>query len=501
MRTFLFWPDKNLIKVLYRIESVRYPQSYPTCRFLPQKGVAVSAILKSIAPVSFLLRRQLSKRGHSSMFRRIFYDRFVSFACASGLHSFKPEAPAKGFTWLVATRLMRSFIRPAWAIVLCLLLTAAPSPAAEPPAAAPSEKKEPTHKGGVVTEEAKKYWAYQPIKRPRVPEVADKVWVANPIDAFILAKLEAKDLKPAKAADPVALIRRATYDLTGLPPTPDEVADFVKASATAPGAAYEKLIDRLLASAALRREMGPALARRRSLCRDQRLRARRSQAVCLALSRLRHPQFQRRQAVRSLRQGTAGGRRDSIATIPIALSPPAIIGSVCGTMNRPIACMARFDELDDWVATTGQAFLAMTMNCARCHEHKIDPIPHADYYRMLAFFQDVRRFSNSRDTRSAANLTDITPANARKPRDADWRQLRERLAQLNERDNGHRRRSDQETAGRRSARRRRSRPSGCRQKGSEPFARAAPPGISQAATRCASHSQRKLAEPATCAFG
>jgi hypothetical protein len=70
---------------------------------------------------------------------------------------------------------------------------------------------------------------------------------------------------------------------------------------------------------------------------------------------------------------------------------------------------ARFDELDDWVTTTGQGFLGMTLNCARCHDHKRDPISQADYYRLLAFFADVPRYDNNRDTRSAVALTDITP--------------------------------------------------------------------------------------------
>ncbi|HEX5271154.1 MAG TPA: c-type cytochrome domain-containing protein, partial [Gemmataceae bacterium] len=75
-------------------------------------------------------------------------------------------------------------------------------------------------KGGVVTEESKNYWCYRPVKRPEIPAVKDREWVHNPIDAFLLAKLEAKRLTPAPPADRVALVRRAYYDLTGLPPTP-----------------------------------------------------------------------------------------------------------------------------------------------------------------------------------------------------------------------------------------------------------------------------------------
>jgi hypothetical protein len=117
-----------------------------------------------------------------------------------------------------------------------------------PPDRAGADVAKTPHKGGVVTEEAKRYWAYQPVKRPRVPSVnRDPKGSAstNPIDAFILAKLDAKGLKPIGPADRVTLARRAYYDLWGLPPTPEQVDEFVK---DASPDAWEKLIDRLLAS-------------------------------------------------------------------------------------------------------------------------------------------------------------------------------------------------------------------------------------------------------------
>ena len=96
-----------------------------------------------------------------------------------------------------------------------------------------------------VTAETMKFWAFQPVRRPAVPRVRRSGWVRSPIDAFVLAKLEAKNLAPAAAASRTALIRRAYYDLTGLPPTPDAVRAFLADSAPD---AYDRLIDRLLAS-------------------------------------------------------------------------------------------------------------------------------------------------------------------------------------------------------------------------------------------------------------
>ncbi|HMP17345.1 MAG TPA: DUF1549 domain-containing protein, partial [Gemmatales bacterium] len=99
--------------------------------------------------------------------------------------------------------------------------------------------------GGVVTAESKNYWAYRPVTVPPIPTVQNQSWVRTPIDAFILEKLEAQKLQPSVPADKRTLIRRATYDLTGLPPTPEEIDSFL--NDTDP-AAYEKRIDALLAS-------------------------------------------------------------------------------------------------------------------------------------------------------------------------------------------------------------------------------------------------------------
>ena len=102
----------------------------------------------------------------------------------------------------------------------------------------PSPKKE-------FTPEQKSFWAFQSVKDPAVPKVKDSAWVKNPVDAFILAKLEEKGLKPAQPAQKTTLLRRATFDLTGLPPTEREISDFL---ADQSPKAFEKVVDRLLAS-------------------------------------------------------------------------------------------------------------------------------------------------------------------------------------------------------------------------------------------------------------
>jgi mono/diheme cytochrome c family protein len=282
--------------------------------------------------------------------------------------------------------------------------------------------------GGKVTPESRNYWAYRPIRKPEAPVVKASNWVKNPIDAFVLAKLEAKGLTPAGPADRTSLIRRVTYDLTGLPPTPEEVDAFV-ADQTAD--AYEKLIDRLLASPAYGEKWGRhwldvvRFAETNGYERDgQKPHAWRYRDYVIESFNSDKPfdKFAREQLAGDELPGRPA--EGAIATgyyrLGIWDDEPA----------DPL--QARYDELDDVVATTAQVFLGMTMNCARCHDHKIDPIPQADYYRFVAFFQDVRRFDYNPDPRSAVAFTEISSA-VRGPEDeAEHARKLDRLNEVRE---------------------------------------------------------------------
>ncbi len=261
-------------------------------------------------------------------------------------------------------------------------------------------------KGGVVTEEAKNYWCYRPVKRPAVPKISSlKSQISNPIDAFLLAKIEAKGLKPAPPADRVALVRRAYYDLTGLPPAPEQVDAFV---ADRSPDAWERLIDKLLASPQYGEKWGRhwldvvRYAETNGYERDgDKPFAWRYRDYVIKSFNDDKPfnQF--------VREQLAGDE------IP-GYHPDAVIATGFYRLglwdDEPSdPQQARFDELDDFVTTTGQGFLGMSMNCARCHDHKRDPIPQADYYRLLAFFTDVPRYDNNRDPRSAVAITDVSP--------------------------------------------------------------------------------------------
>ena len=228
-------------------------------------------------------------------------------------------------------------------------------------------------------------WSLRPVARPPVPAVKHAAWPSNSIDAFVLARLEAEGLQPNGEADRVTLIRRLKYDLTGLPPTPEEVDAFVADHGID---AYERLVDRLLGSPHYGEKWGRhwldlvRFAETNGYERDSAkpFAWRYRDYVIDAFNRDKpYDQFIREQlAGDEIDPGSAAAL---IATgfyrLGIWDDEPA---------DRPLA---RYDGLDGIISTTGQVFLGMTVNCARCHDHKVDPIPQKDYYRLLAFFQDI----------------------------------------------------------------------------------------------------------------
>jgi mono/diheme cytochrome c family protein len=229
-------------------------------------------------------------------------------------------------------------------------------------------------------------WFTQPVERPRVPDVKNPAWCRTPIDAFLLARLEAEALKPAGEADRVSLIRRVTFDLTGLPPAPDEVDAFVSDTTTG---AYERLIDRLLGSPQYGEKWGRHwldLVRYGETNGYERDAAkpfawRYRDYVIAALNQDKpYDQFIREQLAGD-QCGTSAGAEALVATgfyrLGLWDDEPA---------DKPLA---HFDGLDGVVSTAGQVFLGISINCARCHDHKADPIPQRDYYRLLAFFADL----------------------------------------------------------------------------------------------------------------
>jgi hypothetical protein len=237
---------------------------------------------------------------------------------------------------------------------------------------------------------SQQHWAYRPLRN--TPPPAKSTWARNPIDAFILAAMQGKGLSPSQPSSRQVLIRRLAFDLTGLPPDPDEVDRFVKNPSPR---AEEELIDKLLANP----QFGERWSRHwldsaryadsegyeNDLDRPQAYRYR--DFVIQALNEdMPFDQFVRWQIAGD--EYAPENPRALIATGFLTSGPRVIISGVDSKENKE---RMLYDELDDIVSTTSQAMLGMTVGCARCHDHKYDPIPARDYYRLAAIFRNIDR--------------------------------------------------------------------------------------------------------------
>ncbi|MCU0879060.1 MAG: PSD1 and planctomycete cytochrome C domain-containing protein [Pirellulaceae bacterium] len=230
--------------------------------------------------------------------------------------------------------------------------------------------------------EDREFWAYQPVVQPALPAVSDTAWPANAIDAFILARLEQERLRPAAAADRRTLLRRLTFDLTGMPPTPEEVAEFL---ADESPLAYEQVVERLLASP----QYGERMAR---LWLDV---ARYGEDQAHTFEARQYPQgFRYRDWVTAAFNGDLP--YDEFVTAQIAAdqlrgaesADPADLAALgyfaCGPVYY--GDKNQLDQYADRIDTLTRGFLGLTVACARCHDHKFDPIPTSDYYALAGVF-------------------------------------------------------------------------------------------------------------------
>ena len=227
------------------------------------------------------------------------------------------------------------------------------------------------------------HWAFQPIARPELPDVADP-WIKNPIDRFILARLRDEKLTPSPEADRATLIRRVSLDLVGLPPTPDEVAAFL--ADTRPDA-YERLVDRLLAS--------PHYGER--WARHWLDLARYGDSHGFTIDGPRSMWPYRDWVIDALNKDLPIDRF-IIDQLAGDLLPKATVADKVATgfhRNTPTnqeggidVEMFRSESIIDRVNTTGTVFLGLTVGCCQCHDHKYDPISQREYYRLFAFFNN-----------------------------------------------------------------------------------------------------------------
>lgn len=248
------------------------------------------------------------------------------------------------------------------------------------------------------------HWGFSKPQIADVPRVDNAEWNRNPIDQFIYKQLEDSGLKPNRKVDKRTLIRRATYDLTGLPPTFQEVETFLNDNSDN---AFEKLIDRLLASTHYGERWG----------RHWLDLVRYAESNSYELDGPKPFAWKYRDYViksfnddkpydQFIREQIAGDELDEVTVETRTATGFYRLGIFdSAPADRKLA---RADELDDIVTTISQVFLGLTINCARCHDHKIDPIPQTDYYKMVSFVSDIEPYNKG------SNISyDVSPPEVR----------------------------------------------------------------------------------------
>jgi hypothetical protein len=244
---------------------------------------------------------------------------------------------------------------------------------------------------GMSIEDGHKFWSFKPVSDPSVPSVEDADWVQTPIDAFVLSKLEERKTQPAARADKRTLLRRVTFDLIGLPPTPEEVTAFL---ANESSDAFGKVVERLLESPQYGVRWGrhwldvARYADSNGL--DENLAfgnawRYRDYVVDAFNNDKPYNQFLIEQLAGDLLPGAT--RETRIATGLLVLGAKVLA--------EPDKEKLFMDTIDEQLDTVGKAFLGMTIGCARCHDHKFDPFKQKDYYALAAIFKSTRTFGQS----------------------------------------------------------------------------------------------------------
>jgi hypothetical protein len=269
-------------------------------------------------------------------------------------------------------------------------------------------------------EKGRDFWAFRPVSTVPVPRSGDQEWPRGPIDRFILARLEAAKMRPASATGPYSLIRRLTFDLTGLPPAPADVETFAKDSSDG---AFDRLVDRLLASPAFGERWGrhwldvvrfaESSGGGRSLMFENAWRFRDYVIDSYNVDRP-FDTFVLEQIAGDLLPYESDEQRNRqlVATGFLELGPT--------NYEQQDKELLRMEVIDEQIDTVGRAFMGLTLGCARCHDHKFDPIPTRDYYALAGIF-------GSTDVLTAGNVSGYVEQEFLGPRSQKWYAYRKRI--------------------------------------------------------------------------
>jgi hypothetical protein len=256
----------------------------------------------------------------------------------------------------------------------------------------------------------KEHWAWQPLTKPTVPAVKDAAWAKSDTDRFILAALEAKGLKPVGDADKVTLLRRVTFDLTGLPPMPTEIDAFLKDDSPK---AFEKVVDQLLASPAFGERWGrhwldvarygESTGPSRNIPYPHAWRYR-DYVIDAVNADVPFDQFIREQIAGDLLPFDSDKERNRL------LTATGFLALGVKDVNQRFKVRFVMDNVDEQIDAVTRSVLGLTVSCARCHDHKFDPIPTTDYYALAGIFTSTDNAAGLRNQMGGAGLAYYVPS-------------------------------------------------------------------------------------------
>ncbi|QJW98941.1 PSD1 and planctomycete cytochrome C domain-containing protein [Frigoriglobus tundricola] len=256
----------------------------------------------------------------------------------------------------------------------------------------------------------KEHWAWQPLTRPTVPAVNGAAWARGDVDRFLLAKLEAKGLKPVGDADKVTLLRRVTFDLTGLPPTPQEIDAFV---ADPSPKAFETVVDRLLASPAFGERWGrhwldvarygESTGPSRNIPYPHAWKYR-DYVIDAVNFDVPFDRFVREQIAGDLLPAYSAAERDRL------LTATGFLALGVKDVNQRFKVRFVMDNVDEQIDAVTRSVLGLTVSCARCHDHKFDPVPTTDYYALAGIFTSTDNAAGVRNKMGGGGLDYYDPA-------------------------------------------------------------------------------------------
>jgi hypothetical protein len=258
----------------------------------------------------------------------------------------------------------------------------------------------------------KDHWAWQPLTKPQAPAVKQSEWAKSDVDRFVLAKLEEKGLSPVTDADRVTLLRRVTYDLTGLPPTPEAIESFVKAED--PENAFAKVVDRLLESPAYGERWGrhwldvarygESTGPSRNIPYPHAWKYR-DYVIDAVNKDVPFDRFVQEQIAGDLLPASNDEERNRL------LTATGFLALGVKDVNQRFKVRFIMDNVDEQIDVVTRSVLGLTVNCARCHDHKFDPVPMADYYALAGIFTSTDNAAGVRNKMGGGGLDYYDPVN------------------------------------------------------------------------------------------